>query len=451
MVRQPSAQIKWDWTLFPAVQSLNFISNVNMSSGIGITRQQLQGYQEPDHTETAHRSLLKVYRLLHDGHYMNPDGTKSLINGDIRKLPYAIGLTDRQRSMVRQFVYTTESIAGTRQVRRRIGDLMNSACVVYGLPIFCTLTPSERHNGLALRLMRYRRNDPAVDPTINNLASDMRDFIREDYPSMQSSNCEEAWVDIPEYELRKVFMAKDALCAVDAFAVDIKCRLATLFGMRMCPDCPRCTETANPCMDQFGSCAEPLGGILGRPDGLVGSVEAQKTEGVLHTHFHIFVQIAWQFKTLHEIASMIEKKLLNPSQLKEYASHCRKATYPDVKAFESERDELERAWPTYSGYKKMCKAPPICWRDMEKPANAISSEEDAKYYCTEYDLCYQETAKRVLNRVHPKKWTAQGKSLALENAQVICMNTRVDSHRQIYINAVLALFCLCLSREKRFG
>ena len=37
-------------------------------------------------------------------------------------------------------------------------------------------------------------------------------------------------------------------------------------------------------MDIFGSNATPMGGSLGRADALVGGIEAQKAERVLHMH-----------------------------------------------------------------------------------------------------------------------------------------------------------------------
>ena len=92
---------------------------------------------------------------------------------------------------------------------------------------------------------------------------------------------EEATVDIPDYDLRKLLLAKDPLCAMDAFAVQVLVVLASLLGMRMCPDCPHCAECENPCMDIFGSTAEPMGGLIGRADALAGAVKAQKAEGVL--------------------------------------------------------------------------------------------------------------------------------------------------------------------------
>ena len=119
----------------------------------------------------------------------------------------------------------------------------------------------------------------------------------------------------------------------------------------MCPDCPHCAECDDPCLDIFGSAAEPLGGLLGRADGMIGSVEAQKAEGVLHVHLHLFLQCAWQFHTLADIANMIKQKLLQPSVLKGFISYCRRATYPDLQAFGEQRDALEKKWAAYSDHK----------------------------------------------------------------------------------------------------
>ena len=45
-------------------------------------------------------------------------------------------------------------------------------------------------------------------------------------------------------------------------------------------------------MDRFVSNATPMGGSIGRGDGMVGAVEAQKAEGVLHIHFFLFKRSA---------------------------------------------------------------------------------------------------------------------------------------------------------------
>ena len=102
---------------------------------------------------------------------------------------------------------------------------------------------------------------------------------------------------IPDYDLRELLLAKDPLCAVDAFAVQVLVVLASLLGMRMCPDCPRCAECENPCVDIFGSTAERMRGLIGRAGALVGAAEAQKADGVLHIHFQLFVQCACQVNT----------------------------------------------------------------------------------------------------------------------------------------------------------
>ena len=70
-----------------------------------------------------------------------------------------------------------------------------------------------------------------------------------------------------------------------AFAVQIRVVLASILGVRMCPNCPHCALSPNPCMDGFGSCAEAMGGIAGRRDGIAGAVECQKSKGCLHLHF----------------------------------------------------------------------------------------------------------------------------------------------------------------------
>ena len=202
-------------------------------------------------------------------------------------------------------------------------------------------------------------------------------------------------------------LAKDPLCAVDSFQVQIRVVLAILLGMRMCPDCPHCAECEDACMDMFGSTAEPMGGLLGRSDGIIGAVEAQKAEGVLHLHFHVFVQCAWQFNTLSDIAQMMKQRLLTAVSLKEYISYCRRATYPDLQAFEEERHTLEQAWPAYAQFKGLCKTPALCRQDAHHPVGAPAPGTDAADWVAEYESQYQGIAKRMLHHVHPLKEDGQ--------------------------------------------
>ena len=100
-------------------------------------------------------------------------------------------------------------------------------------------------------------------------------WVGAEMPSLQARRQDVFERDIPGYDLRRLILARDPLAASLAFAVQIRLVLATILGFRMCPECPHCAETSNPCMDAFGSCAEAMGGIAGRCDGIAGAVECQ--------------------------------------------------------------------------------------------------------------------------------------------------------------------------------
>ena len=57
-------------------------------------------------------------------------------------------------------------LAGTRQVRNSIRHIIFSSRVFYGIPVFMTFTPSERHNGLMIRLYRGRVKDPVAHAAV---------------------------------------------------------------------------------------------------------------------------------------------------------------------------------------------------------------------------------------------------------------------------------------------
>ena len=124
---------------------------------------------------------------------------------------------------MRDLEYVTSSISGTQAIRRHMGRLGFSASLVYGSGIFITISPTERHNELAIRLSRYRKSDPMLDPSH---AADERPWIGKDKPSLEE-------LDGPDYETRKVILARDPLCAVDAFTVHSRVVLARLLGIRI--------------------------------------------------------------------------------------------------------------------------------------------------------------------------------------------------------------------------
>ena len=79
---------------------------------------------------------------------------------------FAEGITPIQRRLLADFRFRTGMVPGTQEIRTKIGHIGFWASVVYGNGIFMTVSPSERHNYIAVRLSRYRSSDPcvALDP-----------------------------------------------------------------------------------------------------------------------------------------------------------------------------------------------------------------------------------------------------------------------------------------------
>ena len=164
--------------------------------------------------------------------------------------------------------------------------------MVYGLGIFITISPSERHNYLAVKLSRYRSDDPYAANAANF------PWIGQERPKLEPTPEDEFSVDVPGYDLRRILSAEDPLAAANAFFVLIRTVLATVLGIRMCPDCPHCAEGSWPCQNALGSVGEMMGGLAGRADAMFGAVECQKTTGTLHSHFFLFVQRLHQYASL---------------------------------------------------------------------------------------------------------------------------------------------------------
>ena len=207
-----------------------------------------------------------------------------------------------------------------------------------------TVSSGKRHNYLAIWLCRYRSGDHFVTSSTENTKA-QRPSSGMNTPSIEPKAEEKICRDIPGYDLRRLIQAQDPLCAVNAFFVQVVIILATCLGVRMCPDCPHCEGSSNPCQDSFGSVAEPMGGFAGRTDAVFGAKECQKTNGSLHLHFFAFIQRLHQYCNMVEIAERLEKALVNATDLKNFINHICCTTYPDVDKFEQERAELENIFP----------------------------------------------------------------------------------------------------------
>ena len=290
--RRVEAQFRRHWAFVPALWNLYFRECINFSKHLSMRQKQ----KSSDPTSFEHddddqaRLAGKVYKRLEKGQYEDANSVRRPIAGDTSKLYWAVGTSEGERRLLRNVEFVSSAISGTQATRRKMGKIGFGASLVYGSGIFITISPSERHGGLAIRLSRYRESDPLLNPSH---AAKERPWIGKDKPSLETHGNSTA-DDEPDYETRKLILARDPLCAVDAFTVQVRVVLACLLGIRMCPDCPHCNHGKNPCQDRFGSNAEAQGGSLGRCDALFGAVETQKS-GVLHFHLKAFVQRLHQY------------------------------------------------------------------------------------------------------------------------------------------------------------
>jgi len=110
-------------------------------------------------------------------------------------------------------------------------------------------------------------------------------------------------------------------------------------------------------MDSFGSNATAMGGADGRSDAMVGAVEAQKAEGVLHVHLFLYVQMFTQFSTLYDLSRALRDRLVCADAVKRYVSYVRCASYPDVQSFKQDRPHIEKEWPAYLYDLSLCRLP----------------------------------------------------------------------------------------------
>ena len=182
---------------------------------------------------------------------------------------------------------------------------------------------------------------------------------------------------LPDYDTRRLITSRDPLCCVHAFRVMRRVVLPSIYGLRMCPRCPHCAKGADACMDTFGSNATPMGGAAGRCDAIVVAVESQEADRVLHVHLFMFIQMAMQLCSLHELADFLREKMLSAEALKQFVTHARCAAYPDVAAHERPRAQVEQAWPAYADDLSLSRLPQFFWNSTE-----ASAEEWLQQYHT---------------------------------------------------------------------
>ena len=138
-----------------------------------IKRALRRGAGEEETDQSIGEAAIRIYQLLHTGGYEDALGRRMPVRGDISKITKIIGMKHTEEALLANFQFMSSRIPGARQVRNSIRHMIFSSRIFYGVPVFMTLTPSERHTGLAIRLYRGRSGDPAF----LSAAQEMRRWI----------------------------------------------------------------------------------------------------------------------------------------------------------------------------------------------------------------------------------------------------------------------------------
>ena len=148
----------------PGLWNIYFREQVNLSKQLFAREKQKTSDPASRDEEDKARLAEKNYKRLEKGSYEDAQNVRRPIAGDTSKLHWAVGTSVGERRLLQNMEFITKMIPGTQAIRRRMGRLGFSASIIYGSSIFITISPTERHGHLAIRLSRYRETDPLLDP-----------------------------------------------------------------------------------------------------------------------------------------------------------------------------------------------------------------------------------------------------------------------------------------------
>ena len=81
--------------------------------------------------------------------------------------------------------------------------------------------------------------------------------------------------------------------------------------------------------------------------GYVEQLSVKKKTGSLHLHFWNYIQRAHQYKTLKEIAELLERAFIQADELKAFCENLCCECYPDVVTHAAKLEQLEQRWPRF--------------------------------------------------------------------------------------------------------
>jgi len=407
MARRCEAQVNRDWVFGFASWNLFFRSSVNLSRTV-------QAYTDPVYDEAKQKlrkltaedieeGAVQLARAL-NGQYIDSKGKPRSVNGDVSKLQYVKNLKPAARKLLRNMRHTARSLPGTQEARRQMRFEIEAMRIRYGVPLFVTFSPDESHQMLYIRMAR------AMDPV--RAASVWQEWECGDrnFPPLDDNRHFPVSVEavrrmLPTWEQRRKVLARDPLASVDGFHVICLLLLKCVFGVNVCPQCPRCVTTRTACADRAGSSATLAGGVFGRVDAVYMSVEAQKSTGSLHAHCQVFVQCLHQHTPLTEIFQLVETRLegLRAAYL-QYNSHVVHMTYSGQTEEEIEAGiaRAEGTWPEHAADATMTAYPHYQRARATKPRDKTEAEEWEKQYLQTDVVALQYLKQHHYHPIDPK-------------------------------------------------
>lgn len=408
LARRCEGQVRMDWSCVPIVRSVHFKYTAEHTAGTVAPFRQ-KAVSGGDHVANEMIQAAKdLYHHLWHG-YTGRGVSKMPIAGDTTRLPHAVGLNPMAKKLAFAQHFLAKNQAGTQQLRQLMGHRLYGARVVYGDCLFITLSPNEQHSAWVMRLSRFRRNDPCLTATHPD-AEIIRRMAGRQAPKLERDQAE---VDLPPYELRRVIAARDPMSVVDAYNLQLR-RLAFILGLRMCPHCPACNESfgenRRPCQDKFGSNMKPLGGVLGGIPAFSLGNEHQGN-GTPHGHLQAHVVCAYQYGTLQEIADRIRRKVMEPEAVQRYQAWLHKEDPPAPTLHKEFQEKIYTEWrsrfsdPRHDGMSTIpeylsAPSPGTLWND--KRLGAAEAAREGLEWLHEYLADAQFIFSRCQHHVHEK-------------------------------------------------
>ena len=256
LARRPEMQFAGECTVIPIARNLCIRHAALKSSYMMVGRApKLQGPSTESAEEYIKAATSLLDRLDRGVYYLH--GRPMPVNGDVRSLRFADGITTKETELLDIYQKATRSLAGSQEIRRQFIPFNLGFRVVFGDVVFLTATPNRRHSSLVWRMMRYRKNDTALLEYNGNKGDAATDWRRKfrgsNAPSLYAPNSSDA-IDvasftthldpaaIPSVQEAIAMSARDPLSTVLAYDVTIRVVLSWLSGIRMCFHCPQCSR-----------------------------------------------------------------------------------------------------------------------------------------------------------------------------------------------------------------